>query len=112
LQTSMSVAEALSLFQSDNGELWPIFDGDRFMGMVSRADLDRSIKEGLPSIRTKSHQHHFPHVHADHTLDVVLHRMGSAGMKVLPVVSRSDIRHLEGIIALDDVLRVYGLPEE
>jgi CIC family chloride channel protein len=112
LQTSMSPAEAFSLFHSDNGELWPIFDGDRFTGMVSRPDLDRAIKEGVSTIRTISHQHHFPHVHADHTLDVVLHRMGSAGMKVLPVVSRSDIRHLEGIIALDDVLRVYGLPQE
>jgi CIC family chloride channel protein len=109
LQTSMSPAEALNLFHSNNGELWPIFDGDHFTGMVSRPDLDRAIKAGAASIRSISHQHQFPHVHADHTLDVVLHRMGSTGMKVLPVVSRSDIRHLEGIISLDDVLRVYGL---
>jgi chloride channel protein, CIC family len=112
LQTSMSPAEALSLFQSNDGELWPIFDGDQFTGMVSRVDLDRAIKDGVPSIRPVSHKRHFPHVHADHTLDVVLHRMGSTGMKVLPVVSRSDIRCLEGIITLDDVLRVYGLLEE
>ncbi len=42
-------------------------------------------------------------------LDVVLHRMGGAGIKVLPVVSRSDVRRVEGLITLDDVLRVYGL---
>ena len=52
---------------------------------------------------------HFPHVHSDHTLDIVLHRMGGAGLKVLPVVSRSDVRRVEGVITLDDVLRVYGL---
>ena len=112
LQTSMSPAEALNLFRSDNGEVWPIFEGDQFTGMVSRPDLDRAIKERVSSIAAISHQQHFPHVHSDHTLDVVLHRMGSTGMKVLPVVSRSDIRHLEGIITLEDVLRVYGLLEE
>jgi Mg/Co/Ni transporter MgtE len=61
---------------------------------------------------TLSHEHHFPHVHSDQTLDVALHRMGNTGMRVLPVVSRSDIRRLEGIVTLDDVLRVYGLEEE
>jgi CIC family chloride channel protein len=112
LQAAMSPAEALNLFQSKNGDLWPVFDGDEFAGMVSAPDLDRAVKEGAVSIGPISYQHHFPHVHGDHTLDVVLHRMGSTGVKVLPVVSRRDIRRLEGIIALDDVLRVYGLLEQ
>jgi CIC family chloride channel protein len=112
LQAAMSPAEALNLFQSKNGGFWPVFDGDEFAGMVSAPDLDRAVKEGAVSIGPISYQHHFPHVHADHTLDVVLHRMGSTGVKVLPVVSRRDIRRLEGIIALDDVLRVYGLLEQ
>jgi CIC family chloride channel protein len=55
---------------------------------------------------------HFPHVHADQSLDVALHRMGSSGLKVLPVVSRKDITVVEGVITLDDILRVYGLNEE
>jgi CIC family chloride channel protein len=112
LQTSMSPSEALNLFQSRNGELWPIFDGDQFAGMVSRRDLDRASKEGAQSIPTAAHPSPFPHVHSDHTLDIVLQRMGSTGMKVLPVVNRKDIRRLEGIITLNDVLRVYGLLEE
>jgi CIC family chloride channel protein len=112
LQAAMSPAEALNLFQSKNGGFWPVFDGDEFAGMLSAPDLDRAMKEGAVSIGPISYQHHFPHVHADHTLDVVLHRMGSTGVKVLPVVSRRDIRRLEGIIALDDVLRVYGLLEQ
>src|SRR5204863_4019801 len=100
---------ALEVFQSSNGDLWPVFDGDNFAGMVSRSDLTGSAGGSIASIRPVSRDHHFPHVHSDHTLDVVLHRMGSAGMKVLPVVSRSDVRRLEGIITLNDVLRVYGL---
>src|SRR5207244_12449791 len=100
---------ALEVLLSSYGDLWQVFDGESFTGMVSRSYLGRAVSEGLASIRPMSHEHHFPHVHSDHTLDVVLHRMGSTGVKVLPVVSRSDIRRLEGIITLDDVLRVYGL---
>jgi CIC family chloride channel protein len=55
--------------------------------------------------------HGFPHVHSDHGLDVALHRMGSSGLKTLPVVSRDDVSHIEGVITLDDILRVYGLEE-
>ena len=112
LQAEMSPDEALALFHSDNGELWPIFDGDRFAGLVSRPDLEQAIKEGVASVRTVAEHLDFTHVHGDHTLDVVLHRMGRSGTKVLPVVSRSDVRRLEGIITLDDVLRVYGVLEE
>ena len=54
----------------------------------------------------------FPHVHADHGLDIALHRMGTSGLKELPVVSRNDVTRVEGIITLDDILRVYGLYEE
>jgi CIC family chloride channel protein len=111
LQSSMSPREALNMFQSDDGELWPIFAGEKFFGMISRPDLERAVKEGVESVQRIPTQGHFPHVHADHTLDVVLHRMGSTGMKVLPVVSRKDIRSLEGIITLNDVLRVFGLQE-
>jgi chloride channel protein, CIC family len=112
LESSMSPAAALEAFHGSNGDLWPLFDGDKFTGMVSRSDLDRAVKEGCASIRLISHEHQFTHVHSDHTLDVVLHRMGSTGMRVLPVVSRRDIRRLEGIVTLDDVLRVYGLEDE
>jgi CIC family chloride channel protein len=112
LQATMSPAEALRLFQSNNGELWPMFEGEQFTGLVSRPALELAAKEGLQSIRPIAEQLQFAHVHGDHTLDIVLHRMGTAGVKVLPVVSRSDVRRLEGIITLDDILRVFGVLEE
>jgi CIC family chloride channel protein len=64
--------------------------------------------DGLPLQASE----HVPHVHADQSLDVALHRMGSSGLKVLPVVSRKDVTVIEGVITLDDILRVYGLNEE
>jgi hypothetical protein len=53
----------------------------------------------------------FPYLHSDQGLDVALHRMGSSRSAELPVVSRRDIHKLEGVINLNDVLRVYGLDE-
>jgi CIC family chloride channel protein len=66
--------------------------------------------EGAESI-IPPHSDQFPHVHADHGLHVALHRMGTSGLKVLPVVSRSDETRVEGVVTLDDILRVYGFDE-
>jgi Mg/Co/Ni transporter MgtE len=35
--------------------------------------------------------------------------MGNTGLNVLPVVSRANVRHLIGMVALDDVLDAYGV---
>jgi CIC family chloride channel protein len=51
----------------------------------------------------------YPHLHADHSLDDALDRMGASGADVLPVVSRADIHQLLGIVRLPDVLEAYGL---
>jgi len=34
--------------------------------------------------------------------------MGAEGLDALPVVSRADVHKLEGIVALQDVMKVYG----
>jgi chloride channel protein, CIC family len=83
------------------------------MGTRQAAQLRVSAAMRAPDsmypIETPASGELFPHVHADQGLDVALHRMGSSGLKALPVVSRRDVHRVEGIITLDDVLRVYGL---
>src|SRR5205814_10519904 len=51
----------------------------------------------------------FPHVHADHGLDLALERMGTNRLDLLPVVNRGNLHKLEGIITLQDVLVAYGI---
>jgi CBS domain-containing protein len=51
----------------------------------------------------------FPHLHADHTLDVALRRIAETGWKVLPVVSRDNLRQWKGTISLEDILAAYGV---
>jgi CBS domain-containing protein len=50
-----------------------------------------------------------PHVHPDQSVDVALERMGESGYNVLPVVSRANVRQLEGVVTLDDILEAYGV---
>jgi CBS domain-containing protein len=33
-------------------------------------------------------------------------------LKSLPVVSRNDASHVEGVVTLEDILRVYGLEDK
>ena len=54
----------------------------------------------------------FPHVHMDHPVDVSLRRMAQSKWNVLPVVSRSNVRELRGVVSLPDILRAYGVAEE
>ena len=51
----------------------------------------------------------FPHVHLDHSVDVTLKRMADSRWNVLPVVSRSDIRDLKGVVTLNGILQAYGI---
>jgi CBS domain-containing protein len=51
----------------------------------------------------------FPHLHADHSLDVALDRMGPLHLDLLPVVSRANVHELLGVVELGDVLEAYGL---
>jgi CIC family chloride channel protein len=109
LQVSMDARRALQDVQPDGCDAWPMFAGERFEGMISKVELNRAISEGLVSLKPAPVSEQVPHVHSDHTLDVVLHRMGAAGVKTLPVVSRNDVHNLEGIVTIEDVLKVYGL---
>lgn len=50
-----------------------------------------------------------PHVHPDHRLEVVLHRLGEFGLDALPVLSRTEVTRVVGEIGLEDLLLAYRL---
>ena len=51
-------------------------------------------------------------MHMDHSLNMALDRMGASQLDVLPVVNRANVHKLEGIVTLQDVLRLYGVGRE
>ena len=101
---------------------WPVVDGERFLGMVTERQLEEAARVRQGSRRLREivgvaaepvTADNFPHVHLDQTVDALLQRMGRTGLHVLPVVSRTDIHELLGVVALAELPHAYGgSPEE
>jgi chloride channel protein, CIC family len=114
LSARMTVSAALGRTSSSTLRAWPITDERGVVGVISLATLEREYVEGaggkplgnLVDVTT------FPHVHSDQSLDLALERMGTAGLELLPVVSRADMNKLEGIITLRDLLESFGVNPE
>ena len=113
LRTSMTPSEALVCIEGSQWNAWPILNERGLVGMVTIEDLLASQgqdpdKPLSATVKAKS----ILSVHEDHLLELALERMGTADLDVLPVVSRLDVKQLEGIIGLRDVMRVYGLRKD
>ncbi len=119
---TMTVAHAAAAVDSGAGG-WPVVDEGGLRGMLTTPLLEQLLAanrggEILANVITVPKEEltaaEFPHVHADHPLDVAMKRMAQTGWKVLPVVSRTNVRELKGTISLDDILSVYraGVPKE
>lgn len=115
LPADMAVQQAVSAVDRDCG-VWPVVDEGGLRGMVTWETLtreaargDRKLADLVPSpgpVETMLAEN-FPHLHPDHPLDVAMRRLGKSHLKVLPVVSRTNVRELKGTISLSDVLAAY-----
>ncbi len=100
---------------------WPVVDGGRFLGMVTERRLREAALAGrggdtlarvIDGPDESVSAEDFPHVHVDQPVDVALQRMGRAGLDVLPVVSRSNVRELLGLVTLSELPGAYTQVEE
>ena len=90
---------------------WPVVSHEGVIGVLPREVVESAAKNGdaekkLSEIIAAGE---FPHVHTDHPLHLALDRMGAANLDMLPVVSRTNVHQLLGIVTLDDVLSLYGV---
>jgi CIC family chloride channel protein len=111
LRAGMTVREAMEKTGNSAYAAWVVCDEKGLTGVVSRKMMEEAARQGevnkflvelLPS-------QEFFHVHSDHPLNVALERLGASRLDVLPVVSRANVRRLEGIVTLHDVLAVYAV---
>lgn len=120
LSPQTEVSDAAVLVRKYDLDACPVLDKKGLWGMVRKWELESTIAAGgahksvaeLFGGSFPAHPHSaadLPHVHPDHTVSVALERMGTSGYNVLPVVSRTDVRSLLGIVTLEDVLEAYGL---
>jgi CIC family chloride channel protein len=78
---------------------------DRLEGSVTRQQLDEWLEAGKAGEPiTAVFDDAFVHLHPDHPIEVVLERLSQSGGMV-PVVSRSEFRRVEGVITPDTLLR-------
>jgi len=110
-EADLSVQEAFDHAQQSKLNAWPVVDNAGIEGIVRRVTLQRAIASGEGGKRLKDLVGigTFPHVHADHPLDVAMERMGVARLDLLPVVSRANVRSLVGIVQLPDILNSFGV---
>jgi CIC family chloride channel protein len=86
---------------ADEQGLWGIVDATRRENVFLEGGALADLFNGQP-------ERDFPHLHADHSLAIALDRMGSSKLRVLPVVSRANVRQLVGTLTLEAVLHAYG----
>jgi CIC family chloride channel protein len=118
LPATLPADEAAAAVNRDTGA-WPVVDQAGLRGMLRSEQLDRAVKEGQGG-RTVGQlvpapdperlgAEEFPHLHADQSLDIAMRRLAETGLKVLPVVSRTNLRELKGTISMQDILAAYAM---
>jgi chloride channel protein, CIC family len=111
LDAHATIQEALNKVSASQLHSWPVVDESGVVGMVNLSRLQNALTEGVTEqpLSALLKVDEFPHVHMDHSLNMALDRMGAGQLDVLPVVNRANVHKLEGIITLQDVLRLYGV---
>ena len=111
LQAVEPLAEALERIRESPEQTWLVSDRGAVVGLLTRAQLERASAEtgAAKQVGDLVPPGEFPHLHADHSLDLALDRMGAIHVDLLPVVSRANIHELVGVVRLADVLEAYGL---
>jgi CIC family chloride channel protein len=111
LDAHATIQETLNKVFAGHFHAWPVVDESGVIGMVSLNKLQKALTEDATQqpLSAILQTDEFPHVHMDHSLAMALDRMGASQLDVLPVVNRANVNKLEGIVTLQDVLRLYGV---
>ena len=106
--SATSTEQALALAADDRTGWLLVGTRESLDGLVGREDLERTMGDGLGAQAIDaSVRRDWIHVHPDHGMDVVLERYRRCP-GVLPVMSRSNDRYVEGVITAETLARVFG----
>jgi CIC family chloride channel protein len=111
LSAGETIQRVLELRQGTPQRTWIVTDARGVAGLITREQLENAAGGGNldAQVSTLLKAGEFPHVHADHSLDDALDRMGAFRVDVLPVVSRANVHQLLGVVRLQDMLEAYGV---
>jgi CIC family chloride channel protein len=98
---AFAASQRRPIIVADEQGLWGILDPSQIDDVFLETGTLAELFQGTPN-------HNIPHLHPDHSLAIALDRMGSTKLRVLPVVSRANVRQLVGVVTLEAVLNTYG----
>jgi chloride channel protein, CIC family len=103
LRPDLTIADAWRWAQAKDHSVYLVGTPPRLVGAVTWSDLDRlhTTDQADEPVSTITHKS-FVHAHPDHPMDIVLERLEEGG-GLLPIVSRTDAHHLEGVITTDSL---------
>jgi CIC family chloride channel protein len=103
LAPDLTIADAWQRARAHQHPVYLVGDPACLVGTVTWSDLHRlqaTDNAGEPVVTIA--QQPFVHAHPDHSMEVVLERLQESG-GLLPVVSRTNAHHLEGVITADSL---------
>jgi len=100
-----SIQLASAIVAETNAQSLPVGNNGACLGLVTRDQIERALKSGaandvIGTIVTDN----CAHVHPDHPFDLVLDRLAK-NPGLLPVVSRNQMNHVEGVITPQSVVQ-------
>jgi CIC family chloride channel protein len=104
MAASMRVSEAASIAARHGHATYPVLDGDRFVGLLSEARMQRTLAEGKGDVTIGAIARRKEYCTPDEPLLRAVTRMTRLGVRQLPVLEPRT-HTLVGILAASDVLR-------
>ena len=109
LPAEAEVASAKARFEQEKCNSWPVGSRNYLEAVISLHQMETADPAPTTIRDVIKKNGDYPYVHQDHPLSYALDRMGHASVDVVPVVSRSNIREMYGVVTLRGVLATYGV---
>jgi chloride channel protein, CIC family len=105
LSPDLTVDQAWRRSEAEASPRYLVGADRHLVGVIDFEDLEKAHAAGRGAqLLWAVVDHDFVHAHPDQPIDIVLDRLAQSG-GVLPIVSRTDAHHLEGVITLDGLLK-------
>jgi CIC family chloride channel protein len=105
LRPVASVEDAARVANENGAKCFLVGENGLYSGLVTRDQIEQALQSGMVGIPISALViKDYAHVHPDHPLELVLERLGK-NPGILPVVSRSEVRHVEGVITPETMIQ-------
>ncbi len=102
--------EAAKKMQISGHEGYPVLDGERVVGLLTRRAVDRALAHHMPQqpVRHLMEAGTNIYVHPNDSLEVLRQKMMDTGWGQMPVLDENE--RLVGIVTRTDLIRRWGMP--